>query len=201
MTESELTTCANEKIDRILFEIDERQLKQRFDDPVDAVLEQFSCEPDYPVNYQRFKEIVVEFVEKVYTDALKKLFEGPTVLAVAIELLEEYYQGLYASGYTAALMDANDRDNGGMYVVLAGLAEAIKTLHRQTYIKHVFARYTGSNNWRLQQRITKILLERYEPYLPAFLKTVNPAQITSQIPAIIQSYTASVGCFERMSGS
>ena len=118
---------------------------------------------------------------------------------MAIELLEEYYQGLYATGYTAALMDANDRDNGGMYVVLAGLAEAIKTIHRRAYIHHVFACYAGTNNWLLQQRITEILLKRYEPHLPPSLKKVTPDQITSQIPAMIQSYTAGTHAFEHMS--
>ena len=96
-------------------------------------------------------------------------------------------------------MDANDRDNGGMYVVLAGLAEAIKTIHRRASIHHVFACYAGTNNWFLQLRITEILLKRYQPYLPLSLKNAIPAQITSQISTIIQSYTAGTHAFERMS--
>ena len=199
MTESDLTTRAKEKIERIISEIDETRLKQLFDDPIDAVLEQFNCRPDYPVNHRQFNRIIAEFVEKMYTNALKKLWEGPDVLTVAIELLEEYYQGLYSTGYTAALMDVNDSENGGIYVVLAGLAEAIKTVHRRAYVQHIFAFNMSPNDWLLQHKIAGILLERYNSHLPPSLKNAAVSQIISQIPAIIQIYTVGVSAFERVS--
>ena len=197
MTESELTTRANEKIDRIISEIDEAWLKQTFDDPVDAVLEKFNCSPDYPVDHQQFNQIIAVFVEKVYACALKKLWEGPSALTVAIELLE-HYQGLYSTGYTSALMDVNDGGNGGIYLVLAGLAEAIKTVHCRAYVQSIFAFNISPNDWPLQHEIAGILLERYNPHLPPSLKNAAPAQIISQIPAIIQSYTAGANAFERI---
>jgi len=199
MTELELTASANKRIDRILTEIDESRLKQLFDDPIDAVLEEFHYKWDDSIDHHQFNQIVAEFVEQVYTGALKKVLEGPTVQSVAIELLDNHYQGLYATGYTAALMDVNDRDNGGIHVVLAGLAEAIKMIHRQAYIRRVFSYHIGINNWTLQHKITEVLLERYRPYLSESLKNVHPAQIVSQIPALIQNYTACIGSFGRMS--
>jgi len=199
MTESDLTTRANEKIDRIISEIDETRLKQLFDDPIDAMLEQFNYRPKYPVGYRQFNRIIARFVEKVYTDALKKLWEGPDTLTVAIEFLEEHYQGLYANGYAAALMDINDSGNGGIYVVLAGLAQAIKAVHQRAYVQHIFAFNIPPNDWPLQHKIAGVLLERYHSHLPPSLKNAAPAQVISQIPAIIQSYTAGVSIFERVS--
>jgi len=199
MTSSELTATANERIERILSEINESRLKQLFDDPIDRVLEEFHCKWNDPIDHHQFNQIVAEFVEQVYAVALKKVLEGPTAESVAIELLDNHYQGLYATGYTAALMDVNDRDNGGIHVVLAGLAEAIKMIHRQAYIRRVFSYHMYINNWTLQHKITEILLRRYRPYLPESLKNVHPAQVVSQIPAIIQNYTACIGSFERMS--
>ena len=201
MTELELTKRANNRIDQILSEIDSSRLKQRFDDPVDTVLEQFQCQWDGQIDHQQFNQVIGEFVAQCYTDGLKKVSEGPTAQSVAIELLENHYQGLYAAGYTAALMDANDRDNGGIHVVLTGLAEAIKMVHRQAYIRRVFRYYMGITNWMLQHKIAEILLKRYRPCLPESLKNANPAQIISQIPALIQTCTANINSFEQMGGS
>ena len=98
-------------------------------------------------------------------------------------------------------MDGNDRKNGGIYVVLTGLAEAIKDQVRQTYIRAQFVLTVPVNDWPLQREIAAILLKRYKPYLPPQLKNAAAAQIVSQIPTIIQNYEASISTFEKMSDS
>ena len=201
MIESDLTKLANEKIAIVISEIDEELLRKKFDDPVDEVLEQFRCEPDYPIGHRQFNRIIANFIERLYTDALKKPWDAADPLDMAIAILDEHYQGLYAKGYTAAMMDVNDSENGGIYVVLAALGQAVKEIVRRIYIRAVFVLNIPVNDWHLQREMAGILLKRYRPYLPPHLKNAVPAQVVSQILTIIQNYTASVSTFEKISDS
>ncbi len=188
MTDYEISQYADQKIDRIRNEIENEQLRKLFDDPIDSVFRQIEWNLDPPIDNHKFNEIITNLTEKLYTRALHKIVPNSDFLTEAIELLDAYYQGLYANGYVAALMDVNDREKGGIYYVLSALAEAVKRKHRTAYIKSVFAMHYAVSDWLIQQKITENLLQRHHAYLPPSLRNVLPARIRSQVPVIVQCY-------------
>lgn len=199
MTDYEMNQYADQKIDQMLNEIDCNQLRKLFDDPIDAVFGEMEVCFDPPIDSHTFNEIIAGVIEKIYTSALHKILPNPDYLTEAIELLDAFYQGLYADGYIAALMDANDREKGGICHVLSALVEAVKLQTRNAYIQSVFAAVYGASDWILQQKITENLLNRYASFLPPSIKHIMPARICSQAPVLLRCYALCRYSFESLS--
>jgi hypothetical protein len=192
MMNSDLNNLAGETIERIMAELDPDRMKGRFDDPISKAARQFDYEPICPITHKDFHRIIAGFVEHVYDKAAAAPWMPADPLAEAIWLLETGYQSaVYGTGYIAALLDANDPAEGGIQTVLMGLAEAIKGIKRQEYIRAVFARYLCGCNWHLRCEIARVLLEDYRAFLPERLGKCTPAHLADEIPSLISTMISS----------
>lgn len=183
---SDLEKLARETIAAIMVELDPDRTKDRFDDPIAKAAREFGYDPICPIAHKEFHRTVAGFVEQVYDKGLATSWMLTDPLAEALWLLENGYESaVYGTGYVAALLDANDPAEGGIQTVLTGLAELIKDIERQKYIRAVFARYLHGCSWALRCEIAQVLLEDYRAFLPERLGKCAPAQLADEIPSLL----------------
>lgn len=180
---------AREIIEAITAKLDDDLLKCRFDDPIGAVVRQFDCRGEYPLDHTAFNETIARFVAQVYARGLR----GPTTLidplAEAISLLDDGYQsGAYGPGYVAAMLDANDEAEEGVRGVVMTLGELIKDREKGRYVKSVFTHHLPVGDWHLRCEIVRTLLEDYQAVIPQRLSQCAPAQLVEQIPPMMYGY-------------
>lgn len=189
---SDIEKCAKEIIEKITAKLDQSLIKSQFDEPIAKVAGEFKCEVNCPVGHKVFHNIIADFVAQIYEKALGISWMLTDPLAEAILLLESYYQSsVYGNGYAAALLDATNEIEEGLQSVLNGLAEIIKDIEKQKYIKAVFTWHLHGCSWDLQCEIAKILLENYKAFMPPQLSKCVPAQLIDEIPAIMYRYICS----------
>jgi hypothetical protein len=199
---SDLEKLARRTIAAIMVELDPGRIADRFENPIAKAAREFGYEPICPIGHKEFHRIVAGFVEQVYDKALGASWMLTDPLAEAIWLLENGYESaVYGTGYVAALLDANDPAEGGIQTVLTGLAELIKDIERQKYIKAVFARYLHGCNWALRCEIARVLLEDYRPFLPERLGKCAPAQLADEIPSLVLMLISSDSVLHQMAFS
>lgn len=185
MLNTDLNKQAREKVEIITAQLDPALIMSRFDEPISRAARQFTYKADCPVTHRMFHQVIADFVEQIYSKGLNaswKLFEP---LDEAISLLENFYQSAHGYGYTAAAMDANDATQGGIDMVLVRLAEIIKDIERQKYVKAVFAVSIDPSDWYLKCEIIGILFEDYKSFLPEHLSRCKPSELVDEIPAIM----------------
>jgi len=199
---SDLEKRARETIEMIIVELDPDRLKNRFDDPIGKAAREFDCEPKCPITHKDFHRIIAAFVQQVNGRALTASWMLTDPLAEATWLLETGYQSaVYGTGYIAALLDANDPAEGGIQTVLTGLAESIKTIKQQDYIRAVFARYLHGCSWRLRCEIARVLLEDYRAFLPERLSKCAPVHLADEIPSLISMIISSDSVLQQIAFS
>ena len=182
---TDLKKRAREKVEIITAKLDQGLIKSQFDEPIGRAARQFTHNAGCPITHMMFHKVIADFVEQIYSKGLNaswKLFEP---LGEAISLLENLYQSAHGSGYTAAAMDANDSTQGGIDMVLVRLAEIIKDIERQKYVKAVFVVNINPSDWYLKCEIVDILLEDYKPFLPEHLSQCKPWELVDEIPSIM----------------
>ena len=167
--------------------LDEKHLAETIDRPIDEAAGSFQYEVEYPVSSKEFHKIVAQFMEAIYENGLGT-FAKPDPLSSALALLEKHYQGVYASGYAAARIEANDTEHGGMDSVLQRFAESIKTLERAKHARAVFVRHLDPDDWEMRCEIAKLLLEYCQPFLPPQMCHCVPSQFADDIPLLMNIY-------------
>ena len=185
---TDLKERAEEIIANICVLLDESVLQQKINEPVARAVKTFQHQEEFPISHKVFHRIIGDFTRHIYEHGLKAYWKMSLVgpVATGISLLENHYHGTYAHGYAAARLDAIDPGQQGIGLVLHRLAESIKTIEREQYTHWIFARYLQSAPWELRCVIARILLDRYQAFLPIQVRQCPPAQMADQIPAIIQ---------------
>lgn len=189
MTNTDIREQARKTIETITAQLDQSLIKNLFDEPIDKAARQFRHKVDRPMSPKTFHKVIADFVVQIYDQALSarwKLSADP--LDEAIALLEDHYQSAYGHGYTAAVLNANDAGQGGIDAVLHTLAEIIKDIERQKYVRGVFIMNIDPADWHLQCEIVTVLLEDYGPFLPEQMLQCKPWELVSQIPSIMSGY-------------
>jgi len=193
---SERRHRAEKVLDSIFKQLNEDRIRQLIDEPIDAVLDNFTSSLRQSGQSRTPSEVFSEFVRCVYADGLGAKWHIVNAEATSLSLLEGHYQGLWSDGYCAAVLDATNSNMAGLDFALAQLAEIIKTKERQEYVQAVFARQIDPCDWYLRCEIVKVLLDRYGLLLSPALGECPPSQLVDQIPAltiaIISSHTTSV---------
>ena len=195
----DLRKPAKEKIEVITAELDYRLIKSRFDEPVDEAARQFTHKTSSTITHKIFHKIIAEFVEWIYDKGLNaRWMISAEPLDQTIALLEEHYNSTYGHGYTAAILDAGDIEEGGVDTVLGQLAEIIKDTERSKHINAVFSVNIDPADWHLKCEIVNVLLEDYRQFLPQHLLECKPWELAGQIPAIMYRYICSESTLEEL---
>ena len=191
---------ARETIEMITVKLNDGLIKSAFDEPISRVMREFQYEVKQHIDHKTFHRTIADFVQQIYDKGLKSSLMLADPLAEAISLLENNYQSAtYGTGYAAAILDANDADEGGIQTVLTSLAELIKDIERQKHISSIFAYHLLGCEWGLLCEIARVLLQDYGPFMPERLARCVPAQIVDRIPSIILGYIGSDSVLQQVS--
>ena len=190
MTSSRSETRAGGALERTFALLDETRVRNAIDEPIDAAATAFLFQEESPVSHRRFHQVIGDFVQHVYRQGIEPRQElsSAQASAEAIAILEEGYLGAQAHGYDAALLDAVNPKHDGIEVVLAQLAEIIKDNARRKYTHWAFVISLGSLAWSDRCRVTELLLDRLQPFLPPQLQCCVAAQLVDEIPALIATH-------------
>jgi len=188
----DLERRARETIATILAELDPDRITQRFDDPIDWAARESGRDLPCPISHTRFHQALADFVTEIHDKLWGACWMLTDPLAEGIWLLQNLYHiAIHDSGYTAAVMDANDSAEGGMQTVLMVLAESIKAVERQKYTQAVLVRNLYTCSWQLRCQIARVLLTDYGAFLPRRLAQCAPEQLAYEIPALISTLVSS----------
>jgi len=187
-------------IDRIFDLLNDEQMRRAIDEPIDAAATVFRPEEKPTVTHRHFHQAIAGFVRHVYKHGvpLPKMLSQSQASAEAISLLEASSQSAEASGYEAALLEAMNPAQNGLELVLAGLAESIKTQERRKYVEWVFASALGPLGWQKRCQVAEQLRDRLRPFLPPMLQQCTAAQLADEIPALITIDLGTISLLRRI---
>lgn len=199
---TDITERAKETIEIIAAKLDQNLIKNRFDEPIAKAAKHFKFKAECPITHKAFHKVIANFVEHIYAKALKASWKLTDPLVEAIFLLENHYNStMYGEGYTAAILDADDAEAGGIRIVLTNLAESIKDIERRKYINGVFTWHLYSNDWDIRCEIARLLLEEHRQFIPERLQKCSPAQLVKEIPSIMYRHICSDSILQQVSFS
>lgn len=191
---------AEKVLDEIFKQLNEDDIRERIDEPIDVVFGDFTKRLEKMGQEGHPSGAFAEFTRRVYTDGLKAAWHVVNAAATSLRLLEDHYQGLWSDGYCAAVLDATNSAMGGVCFVLAQLAEIIKNKERQEYVQAVFLRQINPCDWQLRCEIARVLLDRYGPMLVPPLQKCPPSQLVEEIPALATAIVSSKNTADRITG-
>ncbi len=182
-------------LDQVAGLLDEQRLEQQIDEPIDRALETFSAVEHDPYSHQLFIETTARFVQRVYEQSFSPSRKLTTLHArdEAIALLERAYRGTHASGYHGAVLDAADPSGPGLELVVARIAEALKSERRQMHMRWVESRYIDSADWPTKCAMASILIERCRVNLPPELHSCPPEQLAEDVFDLLALQLATSG--------
>jgi len=175
--------------------LDEGATARQIDDPIDDALERFGDVRPEPYSHTRFTETTARFVQHVYEQALPP---GRTLTLwqardEAVALLARAYRGTYANGYHGAVLDAADPSGPGLGLVLARIAEVIKSERRQMQMRCVESRHIDSADWDTKCAMALILIGRCGEFLPPELRCCPPEQLAEDVFDLLAMQLATTG--------
>ena len=189
---TDIKSRARETVKTITAKLDHSLIKSQFDEPIDEAVRQFTHEVGGPITNKQFHKVITKFVMHIYDKGLNaRWMISAEPLGHAISLLEKHYNSTYGRGYTAAVLDVSETQEGDIDVVLNQLAEIIKDIERVKHIKAVFAVNIEPIDWHLKCEIVSILLEEYKSFLPEHLLRCKSWELVNEIPAIMYKYICS----------
>jgi len=200
MTPSDLRREAESILSRLCAELDEARIQRAIDEPVDKAAGSFMYEPKEPLTYKDIHRILAQFVAHIYRAGLHSDWIIADPLAETLLLLDTYYQGAWAHGYAAAMLEAASGAAEGIDMVLKRLKEIIKTVEREKYVRGVLTRYLGGGPWRLHCEIARLLLHAYRPWLPAALQGCRPEQMVDDLGPLLSVILNSLTTLRDMAG-
>lgn len=187
MTSSDFDSKAAPELLRLLTDLlTEESLRHRIDEPVDAAIAECEHPEASECSQQDFHRAVADlFVhlrDRVWSVATGR---AASSLDEAMSLLQSGYRGTHCDGYDGALQDAVDPSLPGLELVLARMAEAVKTQCRRTYIQWIMDRYVMCADYDTRCSLTALLMDRCREWLPPELQRCPPEQMVGCIPELL----------------
>lgn len=152
-----------------------------------------------------FHRTIAGFLQHVHKQTLRPAgrISASAALDEAISILERDYHGMQASGYYGALLDAADLSQAGIELVLARLAELVKTRRRQIYVRWVAARNIDPTDWRTKCALATMLIRQCRNWMPSELKRCPAEQLADYLPELLQLHmstevSAAINFFEQI---
>jgi hypothetical protein len=187
MTSSEQNLSSEKRIDTIMDLLNEEQMVRAIDERIDLAVKAFQLKVKVPLSHSDFNRVITGFVRDLYRKGLRlpRHLSEQEALAEAVSLLEKYYQGMHTRGYDGAVLDAAGDDLEGLEYVLSQLAESIKAVEREKYVKWVFADTVDQSDWETCRCIAATYLMQYKDLLSPELRDMDSARLADHFQDLI----------------
>jgi hypothetical protein len=179
-------------IEKILAELSDDNLVQKIAHPIDEARGRFVMSSVTINDGFEFNETITAFFTHMFRHTSSPVgnLERSALSTDALELLEEAFE--HKGGYRAALSEGRYGTNGGMRRVFDMITEHLKQKEKEKFIKRVFNESVDPSDWDAKVRLTEILQERIEPYLPDVLKGLPARKLAHHWEEIIRGYVESI---------
>jgi hypothetical protein len=187
MTNSEQNLSSEKLLDTIMDLLNEERMAREIDERIGLAVETFQVKVKVPLSHSDFNRVISGFVRDLYQKGLRlsRYLSGQEALTEAVSLLEKYYQGNHTNGYDGALLDAAGNDLEGLESILSQLAESIKAVEREKYMKWVFADTVDQLDWEARRRIAATYLVKYKDLLSPEHRDMDPARLADHLQDLI----------------
>ncbi len=186
MTNSDRKSKEEEILDTLIELLREEHVSQIIDEPIDHALQEFQLEIIEPLTHMDFNRTVSRFFREVTAKALypnRDLSETES-LAQAVFFLEKNYRGVQIPGYDGAWMDVSS-EGEDIEQVLFQLADSIKQVEREKYMRWVFLSNVDQLDWEGKERLVSTYFRRYRKELPPQFVAMDPFRFIELIPELL----------------
>jgi hypothetical protein len=182
------------KIIQEVFELlDEQYLYKFIDKCIEQATADFNFEQGATMTHQAFIHTIGDYLHHIYKTGfwIRQIMSIAQAQAEAMALLEKYYQTPFSRGYETAFLDVLNSKLYGFEFILIEIAEIIKNVTREKYIKWIYFSRIIPLDWSIRCEIAEILIKRWAPFLPRNLSQCPPAQFADYLPDLINALRSS----------
>ena len=154
-------------IERLLQELDERELAQRIGIPHDTARMAYRLNANTVADWAEFERIIAEYYRYHFGRCVSVggTMSRSDAANRAKEILEQDYRRLRGT-IVSAYNDAHDGTNGGLRALLDVIAEALEAESIERYVRDVFDRNVQPCAWEQRLEIMRQFLDRFGDVLP-----------------------------------
>jgi len=182
-------------LDRVAAALNPDLLAQKVVGQIELAMGSFEVAQACASTQGQFLEIIGDFVRHLYWQGggTAVRMSATQAQARALQLLEEQYEGVLASGYAGAYLDATRPEGPGLGAVLATLAGLIaKELMRQ-WTTCGLVRLISPTDWATQRRVVEQLMFSLGPSLPSHLAERPVESLVSAYRELLAVFLQSEG--------
>lgn len=178
---------AENALAQVVEQLDEGLQYHLIDEPIDRAAAGAAAVHYDSVTHETLHRVLAELVRRLCQEGLgvPRCLSPAQAQDEAVFYLQHLYQGTADSGYEAAMAHGRLLDDG-LRVVVHHLVESLKAWRRQVHLMWVRTRIVGGLDWAVRCQMAAILLERLEPYLPANVKSMDPARFAEDPLALLE---------------
>lgn len=181
-----------EILERILSEICEETLAEKFGLPLDSARLCYLTESVIVKDSFEFNESITAFYTHIFrhTGSPAGQMKKDAVSSDAFDLVENAFS--QKGGYKAALYEGVNGINGGMRLVFDAMTDRLKLDRNGKHINAVFKKTVDALDQDKEVRLMKVFMERIGPELPADLRDLPPERLVSHWDEIIRLFVESM---------
>jgi hypothetical protein len=175
-------------IDKLFKEIEDTNIARKVSNLHDTARINFKIYSNTVKDYDEFSRIIGDYVRHHNSVCISK--GGNMSQAEAVgqgrEIIDQEYRRK-GSDFMGAYTDAHDGVNGGLRSVLDVLAEGLKAISVDRFVRHTFDRYVGPN-WDQRVAIIREFLDRYGAQLSSSIQADKPERYAASYYELIRNY-------------
>jgi hypothetical protein len=136
-----------------------------------------------------FEQILSDYVNYHISKCVSKggRMSPAEAVGLAREILDQEFRRR-GGDFITAYNNAHDGVDGGLRTILDILAEGIKALSVERFIRHTFDRYVAPNDWDQKVQIIREFFEHCGTQLSSSIQTDKPERYASSYFDVIRSF-------------
>ena len=178
------------KINNMVRALEDRNIAQLVGIPHDTARMKFQTRSNTVKNMGEYRQIVRSYVKHHHSECISSggSMSNSEAEGIAREILEQEFRrrgGDYITGYNMA----QEGVDGGLKAVLDIIAEGLKAMSVERFIRHTFDNYVAPNAWDQKVEIIREFIAHYGAHLSSSIDVNNPERYASDYYELIRNYT------------
>ena len=176
-------------INSLISELDERNIARRIGIKHDEARMRYSLPSNIVKSFEEFNWIIGNFLSYQVSKCISH--GGSLSTGDAASWAKEIVEGEYkrrGSDIVGAFNDAHDGTNGGLRAILDVIAESLKAISVERFIRDAFDRYVTPNSWNKKVEIIRQFIVYCGNHLSSSIRRDQPESYAHNYKELIHSY-------------
>lgn len=177
-------------INALLSALDERTIAKEISIPHDEARMNFPLKSNTVRDFDEFNNIIGDYYKYHYSTCVARggSLSSLEARSGAKEILEREYRRRNNGNINSAYNDAHDGTNGGLRAILDVIADGLKAVSVERYIRDVFDRFVRPTEWDEKVNIIRQFIAHCGTHLSSSIKAGQPERYASDYEEVIRSY-------------